>query len=136
MKRLEYQDLVAMAKVAPQIDGLVETASECWLGLVGVEKSSVYARHADRTWPLWRDGFNRPDRENMGFRVESFDVAGGGSAVAVILSIPEEDREMWVGWQRSDRAEEVGEWVERMNLELRRLFALWNAAGRPGTPRT
>lgn len=132
MHPLDEHDLVAMAKVAPEIEGLKETASEWWLGLVGVDKSEAYATRAPQTWPRWRDGFNRPVRATMRFRAVRFERAGGGAAVAIILTVPEDDRELWVGWVRGEREAEVVAWVAKLNAELERLHDLWVAAGRPG----
>jgi hypothetical protein len=132
MRPIEIDDLVAMAKVAPEIEELKETQSEWWLGLVGVDKSDVYSARARTTWPCWRDGFNRPVRPTMHFRTMPFERAGGGAALAVVLTVPEDDRELWVGWVRAERAADLAGWVAKLNGELRRLHELWVAAGRAG----
>jgi hypothetical protein len=135
MRSIETEDLVAMGKVAPEIEGLKETASEWWLGLVGVDKSGGYSSRAQQTWPCWRDGFNRPVRATMTFRTAHFERPDGGPAVAVILTVPEDERELWVGWVRGEREAELVKWVDQLNAELRRLHELWTAAGRPGATR-
>jgi hypothetical protein len=132
MQPVETADLVVMAKVAPEIEGLKQTAAEWWLGLVGVDKSDGYAVRAQQTWPCWRDGFSHPVQPTMRFRTEAFERAGGGAGIAVILRVPEDDRELWVGWVRGEREGDVKVWVAQMNAELQRLYELWTAAGRPG----
>lgn len=132
MQPLAAEDFVAMAKVAPEIEGLKATADEWWLGLVGVDKSESYAKHAQRTWPCWRDGFSRPVRATMRFRAVPFTSEEGKSAVAVVLAVPEDDRELWVGWVGGEREQDVIGWVERLNEELRRMYDLWLASGKPG----
>ena len=136
MQKIVAADLAAMSRVAPEIDRLGETDSEWWLGLFGVDKSSVYKEQASWTWPCWRDPFGNPVTAKTRLRVQTFARDSGEPGIGVVLAVPEEDFEQYVGWASEDRATEVGSWVEFLNGEIAALWSMWDAAGRPrGTSR-
>ena len=131
MTSITREDLVAMAKVAPELDELGETASEWWLGFFGVDKAEAYARVASTTWPRWRDGFSYNVTDTMRLRTEPFAAPDGRPAVGIILTVPEEGYEKYLGWVAGERLERAQQWVDKLNAELDRLRALWAAAGKP-----
>jgi hypothetical protein len=130
IKSIVAADLAAMSKVAPEIAKL-ETDSEWWLGLFGIDKSSFYKDHASWTWPRWRDPMSNPVTANMRLQVRPFQRDNGEQAIGVVLVVPEEDHEQYVGWASHARAEQVRSWVEFFNSEIVTLWSLWDAAGRP-----
>jgi hypothetical protein len=125
-------DLAAMAKVAPEISKLAETESEWWLGLFGLDKVSTYKDRASWTWPRWRAHISTSVTAQMRLRVQPFE-RGDEHAIGVVLNIPEEQTEHYVGWARGALEEQVRRWVEFLNKEIVELRALWDAAGRPKT---
>ncbi len=130
---LGHEDLVAMAKVSPEIDKLNETRDEWWLGMFGLDKLEYYAQHASTMWPCWRDGFSYDVSDGMNLRVEPFEQAGGAAAVGVVLQIPVEKREKFIGWARGERVDDIRGWVDKLNNEMGRLRAMWRLTGKPGS---
>lgn len=120
-----------MSKVSPEIPKLGETDSEWRLGLFGIDKTEAYRARAWWTWPRWRDHTSNPVTANMRLRVEAFDRTGGDKGFGVVLVVPEESFEQYVGWVGAARADQLRTWVAFMNAEIAALWALWDAAGRP-----
>lgn len=130
-QKIVAADLAVMSKVAPEIAKLGETDDEWWLGLFGLEKTDSYQGRASWTWPRWRDHMSNPVTATMRLRVESFQRHNGESAIGVVLVVPEDDTEQYVGWASQPRAEQITAWVDFLNGEIMKLRSLWNAAGRP-----
>ncbi len=131
MRKIEAADLAAMSKVAPEIARLGQTDSKWWLGLFGLDQSSSYRERASWTWPRWRDPTSNPVTATMRLQVRAFQRDSGEQAIGVVLAVPEEDLEQYVGWASHPRADQVQSWVDFVNNEIEALWSLWDAAGRP-----
>src|SRR5438046_1224940 len=107
MKVIANFELVALAKVWSEITQLNETADEWWFELFGLDKVEYYAKHASSMWPCWRDGFSSIVADGMHLRTQRFERAGGDPAVGVVLEIPDEHREKFIGWASADRADQI-----------------------------
>lgn len=128
--RITVGDLVEKSAVARELDKLGQTEVEWWLGPLAVERSSSYKTRASWTWPRWRHPESRRVAASMRLRTQEFRRANGQAAIAVILSVLEEG-ERYVGWVDHARAAELESWVSLLDDELRMLWSLWDAAGRP-----
>jgi hypothetical protein len=138
MGAITEADLVTMATVWPELEGLRETDDEWVLGMFYLDRSRAYAARTPKTWPQYRTGYAFPVRARMRVRTQPFVLASGTPGVGVVVENPDDDEEIYVGWVKAERAAEAIQWVATLNDEIQRLIVSWEEAGAPGRapPRT